>query len=160
MQKKNLIYIIGGAALVGYFIWMKRKKSVEIPQEIPQAATPDQQLAPAFVNRPTRKKPIVSRSRKAKKSLLVPEISQSSVFNAQSIEPIAMQKPTAIQELAQDMMMKPTILSARAARQTAKSTAAQVREAGGSRKEGRQAAKIVRKDARQTRKLGDLSVTF
>jgi len=154
MQKKNLIWIIGGAAIVGYFIYTKRKKSVEIPQSIPDAATPDQQLAPAFVNRPTRPKPVASRSRRAKKSLMVPEISQSTVFNAESIE------PTAMQEVAQDMMMKPVVLSAKAARQTARATKQEVRASGGTAKQARQAARSVRKEARQARRMGELPVTF
>jgi hypothetical protein len=153
MQKKNLIWIIGGAAVVGYFLFMRRKKSIEIPQEIPQASTPDQQLAPAFVNRSVI--PTALRSRRAKRNLTAPILSESNVLMPASIEPAS-----AMQEVAQDMMMKPVVLTAREARSSARDIRQDIRAGGGTRKEARQAARTVRRDARQTRRLGDLPVTF
>jgi hypothetical protein len=146
MQKKNLIWIIGGAAVVGYFLFIKRKKSIEIPQEIPQAVTPDQALAPSFVNTSARP----ARSRRAKRNMTLPAMMQPT-----SIEPTS-----AMQEVAQDLTMKPVVLTARDARSSARNVRQEVRASGGSAKQARQAARTIRRDARQVRRLGDLPVTF
>jgi len=182
MQKKNLIYIIGGAALVGYFLYMKKKSAKmlpggEMPSE-PGGETPDQALAPAFVNETTDVIKKVAKTAKAIKSKLkrkgAQQVDDSGMMTAitpsnegilqpssESSEGILLpQSPLA--EIMQDMSpaSKKSILTANAARQSAKSTKQEVRASGGSAKQARQAAKAVRKEARAARKMGELSVTF
>lgn len=154
MQKKNLIYIIGGAAVIGYFIWMKKKSKVEIPSSsVP--VTPDQELAPSFVNQTSAVIKKVARKVRSRKSALQ---SQAPMIDSES-GMLAPSSPLA--EVMQDMpIVKPTILTAKAARQSARSVKQEVRASGGSAKQARQAARSVRKEARQTRRLGDLPVTF
>jgi len=182
MQKKNLIYIIGGAAIVGYFLYMKKKNAPMLPAEA-QSVTPDQALAPAFVNETTDVIKKISKTAKAIKSKLKRRGSNAvdesgmmttimptneSIFPApilpapsESSEGILLpQSPLA--EIMQDMSpaSKKSILTAKAARQSAKSTKQEIRASGGSAKQARQAAKAVRKEARAGRKMGELSVTF
>lgn len=170
MQKKNLIYIIGGAAVVGYFLWIKKKNAAMLPVEA-QSVTPDQALAPAFVNETTDVIKKISRTAKAIKSRLKKRgsnaVDESEMMTAitpsnesilqpssESSEGILLpQSPLA--EIMQDMSpaSKKSILTARQAKQN-------VRASGGSAKQARQAAKAVRKEARAGRKMGELSVTF
>lgn len=170
MQKKNLIYIIGGAAVVGYFLWIKKKNAAMLPVEA-QSVTPDQALAPAFVNETTDVIKKISRTAKAIKSRLKKRgsnaVDESGMMTAitpsnegilqpsiESSEGILLpQSPLA--EIMQDMSpaSKKSILTARQAKQN-------VRASGGSAKQARQAAKAVRKEARAGRKMGELSVTF
>jgi len=167
MQKKNLIYIIGGAALVGYFLYMKKKSAKtlpggEMPSE-PGAETPDQALAPAFVNETTDVIKKVAKTAKAIKSKLkrkgAQQVDDSGMMT--SSENI-LQSSSPLSEIMQDMSpaSQKSILTAKAARQSAKSTKQEVRASGGTAKQARQAAKVVRKEARKTRKMGELSVTF
>ena len=163
MQKKNLIYIIGGAALVGYFIWMKKKSSSEIPSAA-LPSTPDQELAPSFVNQTTEVIKNVAkkvRSRKAALKKAAPMIDEETGMlspGSASSEVMAPSSPLA--EVMQDMGIKKPIFSAKAARQSARSVKQEVKASGGSAKQARQAARSVRKEARQARKLGELPVTF
>lgn len=179
MQKKNLIYIIGGAAVVGYFLWMKKKQS---SASIPQAAlpvTPDQELAPSFVNQPTEaiKQTIQKvakkvRSRKAALKRNAPQqideqsglMSPTSALEASPISQM-MQDITPsgpLSDIRQDLSVLPISqpLSAKTARQSARSTKQEVRASGGSAKQARQAARAVKKEARKARKVGELPVTF
>jgi hypothetical protein len=160
MQKKNLIYIIGGAALVGYFIYMKKKSAKmlpggEMPSE-PGAETPDQALAPSFVNETTDVIKKVANTAKAIKSRFkrrgAQQVDNSGMMT--SSENI-LQSSSPLSEIMQDMSpaSKKSILTARQAKQN-------VRASGGSAKQARQAAKTVRKEARAGRKMGELSVTF
>lgn len=148
MQKKNLIWIIGGAAVVGYLIYMKKKKSTqqEIPMNVPMLpVTPDQELAPAFVNDTTetiqdKAQGLFSklRSRRAQKA----RGEDSMLVKSRGID-----MPKSLTQ---------SLLTKKQARQTARSTKKEVRAAGGSRKEARQAARSIRKN----RSVGELSVTF
>jgi hypothetical protein len=175
MQKKNLIYIIGGAALVGYFLYMKKKSAKmlpgsEMPSE-PGAETPDQALAPAFVNETTDVIKKISRTAKAIKSRLKKRgsnaVDESGMMTSitpsnEGILPASSESSESIllpqsplSEIMQDMSpaSKKSILTARQAKQN-------VRASGGSAKQARQAAKAVRKEVRAGRKMGELSVTF
>jgi hypothetical protein len=167
MQKKNLIYIIGGAALVGYFLYMKKKSAKmlpggEMPSE-PGAETPDQALAPAFVNETTDVIKKVANTAKAIKSRFkrrgAQQVDDSDMMT--SSENI-LQSSSPLSEIMQDMSpaSQKSILTAKSARQSAKSTKQEIRASGGTAKQARQAAKVVRKEARKTRKMGELSVTF
>jgi len=177
MQKKNLIYIIGGAAIVGYFLYMKKKNAPMLPAEA-QSETPDQALAPAFVNETTDVIKKISRTAKAIKSRLKRRgsnaVDESGMMTSikpsnEGILPASSESSEGIllpqsplSEIMQDMSpaSKKSILTAKAARQSAKSTKQEVRASGGSAKQARQAAKAVRKEARAGRKMGELSVTF
>ena len=170
MQKKNLIYIIGGAAIVGYFLWMKKKNAAMLPAEA-QSETPDQALAPAFVNETTDVIKKISNTAKAIKSRLkrrgANAVNESGMMTAitpsnKGILPASSENSEGIllpqsplSEIMQDMSpaSKKSILTARQAKQN-------VRASGGSAKQAKQAAKTVRKEARAGRKMGELSVTF
>ena len=168
MQKKNLIYILGGAAIVGYLIYMKRKSSgagIKMPSQ------PSEELAPSFVNTAPSNVAVARKvARSARPIVRSRKTSSSPAMNDEVMDFTSAPK-TAMQEVMKDMQdssaasasgqgIAPAPLSARLARQAGKSTAAEVRAAGGSRKEGRQAAKVVRRDARSARKMGDLPLTF
>ncbi len=165
MQKKNLIYIVGGAAVIGYFLWMKKKNAAELPSQASET-TPDQALAPAFVNETTdvikkvantvkslRKKGIIKR----RGAQTIDENSGMVAPTSQGIEmpnmpSEAILSPSSpLSEIMSDMSpaTKKSILSPRAAKK-------EVRASGGSAKQARQAAKA----ARKSRKMGELSVTF
>jgi len=152
MQKKNLIYIVGGAAILGYFIYMKKKKSSELPSA---TETPDQALAPAFVNETTDVIKKVANTAKAIKSRLKRRGSKNvdeSAMMTTSEQIISPSSP--LSEIMFDMSpVKKSILSAKQAKQN-------VRASGGTAKQARQAARSVRKEARAARKMGELSVTF
>ncbi len=145
-MKKNLIYILGGAAAL-YFIYMRSKKQPTSSQEAP--VTPDQALAPAFVP----KKRTTSTKRRIK-----PVSELMTVANEVRMD-------TDMPEASTSMMMQPDqaapiILTRKAARQEARSVKQEVRSSGGSAKQARQAARSVRKEARQARRMGELSVLF
>ncbi len=139
-KNKKLIWIIGGAAVVGYFIYMKRKKgqqdisiknaTLPISQSM-LPSTPDQELAPSFVNDTTetiqdKAKGLFSklRSRRAMR-----ERGESPMI----VQSEGIQRPT-------------SLLTKKQARQTARETMKEVRASGGTRKQARQAARSVRKN--------------
>jgi hypothetical protein len=155
MQKKNLIYIVGGAALIGYFLWMKKKgqAAAELPASEATPATPDQALAPSFVNQTTEAIKNVAKRIKSRKRTLkssgAQQIDETSGMTPVSSENI-MELSSPLTQAMSDMgIQKPTILSPKAAKQA-------VRASGGTGKQARQAAKAARKQ----RKMGELSVTF
>ena len=160
MQKKNLIYILGGAAVIGYFIWMKKKQASEMPME--ETVTPDQALAPSFVNQTTDVIKKVARTARDIKSRLkkggAQQIQDSGFMQTTSSEPM-FAETSPLSNVVQDMAPAQP-LSAKQARQSAKSVKSEVRASGGTAKQARQAARVVRKEARQIRKVGELSVTF
>jgi len=173
MQKKNLIYIIGGAAIVGYFLYMKKKNAPMLPAEA-QSETPDQALAPAFVNETTDVIKKISRTAKAIKSRLkrrgANAVDESGMMTtSEGVLPASNESSEGIllpqsplSEIMQDMSpaSKKSILSAERARQMANYKKKEIKASGGSAKQARQAAKAVRKEARAGRKMGELSVTF
>ena len=145
MQKKNLIYIIGGAAVVGYFIWMKRKKQTDQVK----ITTPDQQIAPAFVNDATNTIKAVAKRIARKRKVKSPIDSQQSA--SQQISETVIQNSdggiTTVKEI--------TPLSKKGARVEARSVKKEIKASGGTAKQARQAARSVIKN-----RMGELPVFF
>lgn len=176
MQKKNLIYIIGGAAIIGFFLYKKKKSAAS--QDLTSLA-PDQELAPSFVNtapsnisvakkvRAARPKIAVSRKRKASPAMLdeVNDFSSSAPASAMREVMQDVQDSSILSANGQGIAPVESLpliapLSAKAARQSARATKQEVRASGGTAKQARQAARSVRKEARQARRMGDLPLTF
>ena len=151
-MNKKLIFVIGGAAAL-YFLFIRKKGSA---QSIPQMpVTPDQALAPAFVqtaNRIPASKRKVTAKRKIK-----PASELMSVANEMKMDADMSIKPVTIMQMD---AAAPILLSRKDARVEARSVKQAIKSSGGSGKQARQAARVVRKDARQARKMGDISVLF
>lgn len=149
-MNKKLIFVLGGAAAL-YFLFLRKKGSA---QSIPQMpVTPDQALAPAFVQ--TANKIPASLRRLSAKRQIRPASELMTVANEvrmddMQVDPGSMQMDAAA----------PIVLSRKDARQTARSIKQEVKASGGTGKQARQAARSVRRDARQVRRMGDISVLF
>jgi hypothetical protein len=155
MNKKNLIYIVGGAAVIGYFLYMKKKSSQKMIVE----ETPDQALAPAFVNDTTN---VIKKVANTVKALRSGARSMRKTSPQAIDENSGMVSPTSesIFSSSSPLEQIKSMLTAKEARSQGKAAAQSIVSAGGSKRQGRQAARVVKRDARSARKMGELSVTF
>lgn len=152
-MKKNIVYILGGAAAI-YFLFMRSKKTNLTSSAMP--VTPDQELAPAFVQT-SSKTPYISNRSRTRKKAISPISDMMSVANEMRMDSDMAVDPGSPM---QPDSAAPIVLSRRDARSQARTVKADVRAAGGSGREARQAARSVRRDARAVRRMGEISVLF
>lgn len=167
-KNKNLIYIIGGAAVVGYYIWMKNKKSSDIQQEV-EITTPDQQIAPAFVNEATdiikaATKRLASKRSKSNRKKSNNAMDPMSMTENDNIPvPIEVVESTVNNSDGGTFTVKEAILQNSGLpliKKSSKTVKQEIKASGGSAKQARQAAKTYRKEARKAKKVGELPVFF